>query len=98
MSAGLKGRDLSKVSKKEIPEGMGAVCAVVYILAVICFIPFFFYRDIVVASSGGGNRDVVFGEEGEGMEGRNLVEKGRVLMRFPHSKVCFFFQPSNPHL
>ena len=79
MKAGLKGKDMSKTNKKEIPETMGAVCAVVYIMAIICFIPFPFYKDIVEATSGGGNRDVV--------KEINMVETGRFLHRFPHSKV-----------
>jgi UDP-N-acetylglucosamine--dolichyl-phosphate N-acetylglucosaminephosphotransferase len=58
---------------------MGAVCAVVYLLALIFFIPFAFYKDIVAATSGGGNRDVV-------LEIAH-VENGRFLHRFPHSKV-----------
>lgn len=85
MKAGLKGKDMSKRDKKEIPETMGAVCAVVYLLIIIVFIPFPFYKDIVAATSGGGNRDVVRegGLEGFGMD----VENGRFLHRFPHSKV-----------
>ena len=79
MKAGLKGADRSKVHKKEIPETMGAVCAVVYIMVVICFIPFPFYKDIVEATSGGGNRDSV--------KEIHIVETGRFLHRFPHSKV-----------
>lgn len=58
---------------------MGAVCAVVYLLTVIVFIPFPFYKDIVAATSGGGNRDV--------MLERQALEKGRTLHLFPHSKV-----------
>ena len=77
--AGLKGVDMSKHHKKEIPECMGAVCAVVYLLIVIIFIPFPFYKDIVAATSGGGNRDVVLQIE--------HVQKGRFLHRFPHNKV-----------
>jgi UDP-N-acetylglucosamine--dolichyl-phosphate N-acetylglucosaminephosphotransferase len=80
MEAGLKGKDLSKVHKKEIPETMGAVCAVVYLLVVIVFVPFPFYKDIVAATSGGGNRDILMEVE--------IVEKGRFLHRFPHNKVC----------
>lgn len=60
---------------------MGAVCAVVYLLVVIVFIPFPFYKDIVAATSGGGNRDVVLELHGE------ILENGRFLHRFPHSKV-----------
>jgi hypothetical protein len=59
---------------------MGAICAVVYLLLIIIFIPFPFYKDIVAATSGGGNRDVVLKVE--------HVETGRYLHRFPHSKVC----------
>lgn len=79
MKAGLKGKDMSKVHKKELPETMGAVCAVVYLLMIIVFIPFPFYKDIVAATSGGGNRDVVLEMEN--------VQTGRFLHRFPHSKV-----------
>ncbi|KAL9488797.1 hypothetical protein ACSS6W_001074 [Trichoderma asperelloides] len=59
IKAGFRGRDLSKVNGVEIPECMGAVCAAVYLITVIIFIPFPFYKDIVAATSGGGNRDVV---------------------------------------
>ena len=62
------------------PETMGAVCAVVYLLALIFFIPFAFYKDIVAATSGGGNRDVVLEV--------HHVETGRMLHRFPHGRVC----------
>ncbi len=62
---------------------MGAVCAIVYLLTIIIFIPFPFYKDIVAATSGGGNRDVV-------IELRQ-VETGRLLHRFPHSKVGSIF-------
>ena len=58
---------------------MGAVCAIVYLLGLIFFIPFAFYKDIVAATSGGGNRDVVLEVE--------HVENGRMLHRFPHGKV-----------
>ncbi len=82
MKAGLKGKDLNKAHKKEIPECMGAVCAVVYLLILIVFIPFPFYKDIVAATSGGGNRDVVVEilEVGD-------IHKGRFLHKFPHNKV-----------
>lgn len=61
------------------PEAMGAVAASIYLLILIAFIPFPFYKDIVAATSGGGNRDVVL-QVAE-------VEMGRFLHRFPHSKV-----------
>lgn len=62
------------------PEGVGAICAIVYLLVIIVFIPFPFYKDIVAATSGGGKRDVVLQVE--------HVHAGRHLARFPHSKVC----------
>ncbi|PWY84703.1 UDP-N-acetylglucosamine-dolichyl-phosphate N-acetylglucosaminephosphate transferase [Aspergillus sclerotioniger CBS 115572] len=82
LKAGLKGRDMAKPTRPEIPETMGAVCAIVYLLALIFFIPFAFYKDIVAATSGGGNRDVVI-EIGH-------VETGRMLHRFPHGKLASY--------
>ena len=77
--AGLSGKDMGKLHGKVLPECMGAVCAAVYLLAIIVFTPFPFYKDFVAATSGGGNRDVVLHEE--------YVQQGRFLHRFPHSKV-----------
>ncbi|KAI5921570.1 glycosyl transferase family 4-domain-containing protein [Camillea tinctor] len=83
IKAGLKGRDMSKLNNTHyIPECMGAICAVVYLLIIIVFIPFPFYKDIVVATSGGGNRDVVMNVD--------FVQKGRLLHKFPHSKLASF--------
>jgi UDP-N-acetylglucosamine--dolichyl-phosphate N-acetylglucosaminephosphotransferase len=61
---------------------MGAVCAIVYLLTVIVFIPFPFYKDIVAATSGGGNRDLVVEVQ--------HVETGRFLHKFPHSKLAAY--------
>jgi len=83
MKAGMKGKDMSKVHKKEIPEMMGAVCAVVYLFTMIVFTLFPFYKDIVAATSGGGNRDVVMEVQ--------IVETGRFLHRFPHNKVYIIY-------
>ncbi|KAK4112098.1 hypothetical protein N656DRAFT_709984 [Canariomyces notabilis] len=82
IKAGLKGVDMAKPYRKEIPECMGALCAAVYLLVVIIFIPFPFYKDIVAATSGGGNRDVVLHVE--------HVQQGRFLHRFPHSKLASY--------
>ncbi|KAL9053294.1 MAG: hypothetical protein Q9162_004845 [Coniocarpon cinnabarinum] len=82
VAAGLKGRDMSKKQKPEIPETMGAICAVVYLLIIIVFIPFPFYKDIVAATSGGGNRDVIMQVD--------HVDTGRYLKRFPHSKLASY--------
>ncbi|OPB38089.1 GlcNAc-1-P transferase [Trichoderma guizhouense] len=82
IKAGFRGRDLSKVNSAELPECMGSVCAAVYLITVIIFIPFPFYKDIVAATSGGGNRDVV-------VEIHHANE-GRFLHRFPHNKLASY--------
>lgn len=61
---------------------MGAIAAAVYLLSLIAFIPFPFYKDIVAATSGGGNRDVVLSI--------HEVDSGRFLHRFPHSKLSSY--------
>ncbi|KAI5288532.1 tunicamycin resistance protein [Ascosphaera acerosa] len=80
--AGLKGRDLNKARAAELPETMGAVCAGVYVLLIIVFIPFAFYRDIAAATSGGGNKDVSVTLD--------QIEFGRHLYYFPHSKLATY--------
>lgn len=82
MGANLKGRDMSKLKMTEIPETMGAVCAVVYLLTIIIFIPFPFYKDIVAATSGGGNK--------ESANELHLGQNGRSLHRFPHNKLASY--------
>jgi len=59
---------------------MGAICGVVYLLVITIFIPFPFYKEIVAATSGGGNREYI-------IEQLYQVETGRFLHRFPHNKV-----------
>lgn len=59
------------------PETMGAVCAVVYLMVMIIFIPFPFYEYFVLSTNGGGNRDITM----------EMVETGRILPRFPHNKL-----------
>lgn len=58
---------------------MGAVCAIVYLFAMLFFLPFPFHEYLVTTTSGGGNRDVAVELE--------EVETGRLLHRFPHNKV-----------
>lgn len=82
IAAGFSGHDMSKTSRPLLPECMGAVCAAVYLITVIVFIPFPFYKDIVAATSGGGNRDVVLHVE--------HVNQGRFLHRFPHNKLASY--------
>lgn len=64
---------------------MGAVAALVYLFIIVVFIPWPFYKDIVAATSGGGNRDV--------MKELEEVETGRLLHRFPHNKVRLVLDP-----
>jgi UDP-N-acetylglucosamine--dolichyl-phosphate N-acetylglucosaminephosphotransferase len=54
----------------------------VYLFVLIVFIPWPFYKDIVVATSGGGNRDVIKELE--------EIETGRLLHRFPHNKLASY--------
>lgn len=58
---------------------MGLVSALAYLLAIVCFLPFAFKAHIVLATSGGGNKDFVV-EEGQ-------VQTGRFLHQFPLEKV-----------
>lgn len=58
---------------------MGLICALVYLLAVINFLPFAFKRHIVEVTSGGGNKDRV-------LEAQD-IENGRFLHKFPLEKV-----------
>ncbi|KAG6007750.1 hypothetical protein E4U21_005589 [Claviceps maximensis] len=99
MRAGFRGRDLSKTKHVEIPECMGAVCAAVYLLTVIVFIPFPFYKDIVAATSGGGNRDVVVEMYSSSssssladtnISGSGSGSGGRFLHKFPHNKLASY--------
>jgi len=92
IKAGFSGRDLSKPKRPLLylsnctltdgrPESMGAVSAFVYIFVMFCFIPFPYYKFLVVETSGAGNRDV------EATVMPSFVENGRTLHLFPHNKV-----------
>ncbi|KAF1813124.1 putative UDP-N-acetylglucosamine-dolichyl-phosphate N-acetylglucosaminephosphate transferase [Eremomyces bilateralis CBS 781.70] len=63
---------------------MGAISAVVFLLTTITFIPFPFYKDIVAATSGGGNRDIPM------IDTPSAVESGRLLHKFPHNKLASY--------
>ncbi|KAK5167132.1 tunicamycin resistance protein [Saxophila tyrrhenica] len=79
---GYKGRDMSKKSPVEIPESMGLVCALVYLLAIINFLPFAFKSHMVEVTSGAGNKDRV-------LEAQD-IENGRFLHRFPLEKLASY--------
>lgn len=61
---------------------MGAICAVVYLLVMIVFIPFPFYKDIVAATLGRDHPELLLDIE--------KVETGRFLHRFPHNKLASY--------
>lgn len=77
---GLFGKDLSKPGKPIIPESIGAVTATVYIFTMLFCIPFLFYKDMVVTTSGGGNRDLSIDESTSNLAGSF----------FPHNKLSEF--------
>jgi UDP-N-acetylglucosamine--dolichyl-phosphate N-acetylglucosaminephosphotransferase len=58
---------------------MGLISALVYLLAIINFLPFAFKRDIVQVTSSAGDKDIL-------LEVQQL-ETGRFLHRFPLRKV-----------
>ncbi|KAK9460953.1 glycosyl transferase family 4-domain-containing protein [Lipomyces oligophaga] len=79
---GFHGRDLGKKDRPLIPETMGAVCALVYLVTMFFFIPFLFYKYIVTDTSGGGNRE-------QGIDiGSTLLHTGQPMRMFPHSKLA----------
>lgn len=69
--------DTSNADELERPEAMGLVCALVYLLAVINFLPFAFKRDVIEVTGAG---------PGQVVEAHH-VESGRSLHRFPMEKV-----------
>ncbi|KAK5133809.1 hypothetical protein LTR08_007239 [Meristemomyces frigidus] len=79
---GYKGRDLSKKNAVEIPEAMGLVCALVYLLAVVNFLPFAFKRDIAEVTAQIGSKDRVLEAQ--------QIETGRFLHRFPLEKLASY--------
>lgn len=62
------------------PEFMGLVSGLVYLLAVVNFLPFAFKRHMIEATTGPKLWEKVL-EAGE-------IENGRFLHRFPLEKVC----------
>lgn len=80
IKVGFKGRDLSKKDRPEIPETMGAVCAVVYLFAMFLFIPFVFFQYLVKTIGGG----VVTGHASISED----LARGRILSAFPHEKLA----------
>ncbi|KJX93748.1 UDP-N-acetylglucosamine:dolichyl phosphate N-acetylglucosamine-1-phosphate transferase like protein [Zymoseptoria brevis] len=82
LKRGYKGKDLSKKNPIELPELMGLISALVYLLAVINFLPFAFKRDMIQVTSAAGNMDAI-------LEAQQL-ETGRFLHRFPLRKLASY--------
>jgi UDP-N-acetylglucosamine--dolichyl-phosphate N-acetylglucosaminephosphotransferase len=61
------------------PEAMGLLSALVYLLAIVNFLPFAFKQDIAAATGGARDKNIIL-EAGE-------LENGRFLHRFPLEKV-----------
>ncbi|GIZ43192.1 hypothetical protein CKM354_000643000 [Cercospora kikuchii] len=82
LANGFGGEDKSKKHKPRLPEMMGLICGLVYLLTLIFFLPFAFRRDIVEVTSGGGNKDRV-------LEAQH-IETGRFLHKFPLEKLASY--------
>lgn len=74
---GLFGKDLSKPGKPVLPESIGVVAALVYLFIMFFYIPFIFYRYLVIDTVGGGIRNVILKLDD------NMVGNGS----FPHNKL-----------
>lgn len=74
---GLFGKDLSKVGKPVLPESVGVVAALVYLFIMFFYIPFIFYRYLVIDTVGGGIRNVIL----------KLDDNSGGGSSFPHNKL-----------
>ncbi|CAR30262.1 GlcNAc-1-P transferase [Lachancea thermotolerans] len=73
---GCFGKDLSKPGRPVIPESIGAISATVYLFIMFFYIPFLFYKYLVVITPGGGHRDASIMQSPVSDE-----------YRFPHGKM-----------
>ncbi|KXT18701.1 hypothetical protein AC579_2715 [Pseudocercospora musae] len=85
LTRGYKGKDKGKKHEPELPEMMGLICALVYLLTLVCFLPFAFKRDMAEMTSGADDQDLVLEAQ--------QIETGRFLHRFPLEKVCGMTSP-----
>lgn len=69
---------MSKPGRPVIPESIGAISATVYLFVMFFYIPFLFYKYLVVITPGGGHRDISVVEPS--------ISSG-VEYRFPHGKM-----------
>ncbi|GMF11673.1 hypothetical protein B5S28_g2657 [[Candida] boidinii] len=77
---GLFGKDLSKIGKPVIPETMGVIPAITYLFIMCFFIPFMFYKYLVVETND-------FGFSGSVEDSVNSIVKSNL---FPHNKLSSF--------
>lgn len=70
---------LAQTNEFARPECIGLICALVYLLAIVNFLPFAFKRDII---------EVTTTESDGGVLEAHHIENGRFLHRFPLEKVC----------
>eukprot|EP00794_Sanderia_malayensis_P011183 gene11183-12357_t len=54
MKAGLKGVDMAKKDKREIPESLGVICGMVFLICMFLFIPIPFVSKWIAQGSGNG--------------------------------------------
>lgn len=88
MRVGLKGRDLLKPLPVEpIPESMGVVSAVTYIILIVLIIPFVFFKYLVsfLSLSDDENMSANYRDQYLSLENNNL---------FPHNKLAEFLSGS----
>lgn len=80
---GLKGRDLSKADKSQVlPESMGLVAAITYLLLMFCLVPFIFFKYLVNVNSEGSERVAEnFNQQYEHIKDNNL---------FPHNRLAAY--------
>lgn len=84
MKVGLKGRDLSKrLPVEPIPESMGVVSAVVYMMLIMLIVPFVFFKYLVsfLALSNDDDVTAIYSDQYLMMENNRL---------FPHNKLAEF--------
>lgn len=74
---GLFGKDMSKPGKPVLPETIGAVAALVYIMIMFFCIPFIFFRYMVIETQGGGQRESTI----------ELLNNDQLKTFFPHNKL-----------
>lgn len=88
MRVGLKGRDLLKPPPVEpIPESMGVVAAVTYMILIVLIIPFVFFKYLVsfLSLSDDKNMSAIYQDQYQSVENNHL---------FPHNKLAEFLSGS----